>query len=269
VSASLEEENLRCATLHLLTRGKMLRGIFAVASLLALNPNASAEEFISEVASLELAQCFTLIHDDLPALDNAKMRRGVEAVHIKFGEAVAILAGDALLNLAYQAIAQGKTDCRCKADLLDCLTKALTQVIEGQSLELSLSGRKVSLKQSEKIMSLKTASFIAASFEFGAILVGASAKIRSKFRAVGHHIGLAYQARDDLLSVTHTEQKLGKSVDADELLGRPTIVSVLGIDETRKWFEKKMEHADALIRELPCEKLLLVQLLEELKKRQK
>jgi len=269
IGKEIEQERLRQASLHILTRGKMFRAFAALVSLKTLQPGCDVSLFMPETASLELVQCFTLIHDDLPALDNASLRRGVESVHAKFGEAWAILAGDSLLNLAYKAICLGQTSPAQKIQLIEALANALESVIEGQALELSLSGRTVSLEEVEKIMALKTASLISASFAFGAILAQADAESLSTLQEIGRLVGIAYQAKDDTFSVLGSEEKAGKSLSADEALGRPTIVAVLGIDGTINYFNEKMAQAKQSLARLPGDRSLLEHFLAVLSAREK
>ena len=269
VGKEIEEKRLREASLHILTRGKMFRAVAALVCLETLQPGAELSRFMPEVASLELVQCFTLIHDDLPALDNASLRRGVESVHARFGEAWAILAGDSLLNLAYKSICLGQTSAGQKIQLVDTLANALESVIEGQALELSLSGRTVSLKEAEKIMALKTASLISASFMFGAILAQADEESSLTLKEMGRLVGIAYQAKDDTFSVLCSEEKAGKSLSADEALGRPTIVAVLGVEGTIEYFNEKMAQATRLIARIKGDTSMLERFLTVLSKREK
>lgn len=245
----------------------MLRAISAIATLLTLKPNENLDDYLPEIASLELVQSFSLIHDDLPALDNASLRRGVESVHKKFGEPAALLAGDELLCLAFRSIALGRVGTERKTILLEELTSAISQVIQGQSLELELTGKKPSLSQVELVMRLKTASLISCSLLFGGILAEADEESLSLIRKVGIAAGIAYQVKDDLISVTGKEEEVGKSLSADDILGRPTIVSVLGYEAAENYFQTKMNQAREALKQLAGEVSLLSQLLDILEQR--
>ncbi len=269
VNKNIEEPLLRDACLHLLTRGKMLRGLAAFSVLKTLCPQANVENYLGEISSLELVQCFTLIHDDLPAMDNAQMRRGVETVHRKYGEAIAILAGDELFALAFNAILSGSSTPKQKLKLVDQLSQTISKVIQGQAFELELSGKAQDLQTIEKVISLKTTSLIVASFKFGGILANAKKTTLSALEQIATYSGLAYQAKDDLLCVTAIQSDVGKTLETDTLLGRPTIISVLGVYGAKAYFEQKMKLSKEALHSLFQRENLLEEFLNLLEKRKR
>ncbi len=247
----------------------MLRALSAIATLLTFAREADISRYLSEISSLELFQSFTLIHDDLPSLDNSPLRRGVESVHRKFGEAVALLAGDMLFGLAFRAISNGGSTPAQREKLTEELSRAASEVIQGQALELEFSGVEADFTDVEKIIRMKTASLFIASFRFGAILADTDQSVFETISALSERVGLAYQAKDDLLSVVGAVDFVGKSLASDAILGRPTLVSVLGVRATEDYFEEKMREANRYLQELGPQAMLLKSLVTILYERRK
>lgn len=238
-SSRVSDKRLRGACLHLLGLGKLVRPMAVVASARAFSPAISLEDCLHTAAAMEFIHTFTLIHDDLPELDNAKLRRNVPAVHIEYGADIGILAGDGLFNLAFTAIAEDpRTAPELRSRLLLQITSAVNQVIEGQARELALSGKPVSLADIEGVQRQKTGELFACSLASGAMLGGASdegIKAISNFALL---LGNAFQIMDDLLSATGNSGVVGKSLEQDEALERPTIVRLLGVDGAWKRYEE-------------------------------
>ena len=190
--------------------------------------------------AVELIHCYSLIHDDLPAMDNADLRRGRPTVHKKFNDAVAILAGDGLLTLAFEVLADPAThpDPAVRIALVAALAAAAgpagTGMVGGQMIDLVAETTQFDLAEIIRLQEGKTGALICFSSEAGAILGGAGASERSALRAYARDIGLAFQIADDLLDVEGSAEVVGKPVGADAVAGKATFVSLLGIDGARK-----------------------------------
>lgn len=179
--------------------------------------------------AVELLHTYSLVHDDLPAMDDDALRRGKPTVHVAFGESVAILVGDALLTEALGRFAGMATvDPGRSLRALDCLQRAAGDrgMVRGQLLDLA--GEAKSVEDVVEVHRLKTGALLSAACEMGAILGGASAADQDRVRRFGLHLGLAFQARDDLLDDVGDEQALGKPVGSDAGRALPTLVALLG-----------------------------------------
>ncbi len=216
--------------------GKRFRPFLCLATARALG--CSEKKVLPFACAVEMIHTFTLIHDDLPAMDNADIRRGKPTSHKKFGEALAILAGDALNTLAFKVIA----DC---PEASRELSSALLEVVEGQVADLESIKRKLSLKELVAIHRWKTGALLKACVRGSALICKASSeKIRS-LTAYAEHLGLAFQIADDILDATSTRKKLGKPVKADVKKGFPFLI---GLEESRKLAEKEKKKAIAALR---------------------
>jgi geranylgeranyl diphosphate synthase type II len=189
-------------------------------------------------SALELIHTYSLIHDDLPALDNDDLRRGKPTSHRAFGEATAILAGDALLTLAFEAIASpGPPGEACKLRVIHELAHAIgtrNGMVGGQVIDLETTDRKTDTATLEYIHSAKTGAFIRAAIRCGALYARASEDDLGRVTAFGEKIGLAFQIVDDLLDVLGSEVKLGKSVGKDRSQHKATYPALHGIEESRR-----------------------------------
>ncbi len=189
-------------------------------------------------AAVELVHSYSLIHDDLPAMDDDDLRRGQPSCHVAFDEATAILAGDALLTLAFEVLADPEThdDAAVRCDLVGGLARAAGAVgmVGGQMIDLASENMTSDAALISRLERMKTGALIAYSCEAGAIIAGASAEIREMLREFGFELGLAFQIVDDLLDVEGDEAALGKSVRKDEAAGKATFVSTLGADGARR-----------------------------------
>ena len=176
-------------------------------------------------ASLEMIHTFSLIHDDLPGMDDDDLRRGRPTNHRVFGEGVAILAGDALLSLAFETLARAPIGrARDPLDLIRTITRATGAegMIGGQALDLHLEGKRVSLREVYAMHRRKTGALLSASLRLGAQIGGAKDSTLRSFGAYGDRIGLAFQIVDDLLNVRSTRRRMGKSVGSDRAHGKAT-----------------------------------------------
>lgn len=202
--------------------------------------------------ALEMIHTYSLIHDDLPCMDDDAMRRGKPACHIAFGEATAVLAGDALLTQAFAAAAESKAakDHPVRAleatALLSKLAGALG-MIGGQAVDLQSEGKAISLERLQTMDRLKTGALMRAACEIGAVLAGADATKRAALVQYAEGLGQAFQIVDDILDVTADAATLGKPVGSDEVQHKSTYVSLLGLDGARAAAKKYTgEAVDAL-----------------------
>ena len=189
-------------------------------------------------AAVEMVHCYSLVHDDLPAMDDDDLRRGQPTCHIKFDEATAILAGDALLTKAFEVLAEEAThsDPRVRADLVLALAKAAGDhgMVGGQMMDLWAEDNELDVAQITRLQRMKTGDLIAVSAAAGAILGKASDEARSALHAYAHDIGLAFQIADDLLDVEGDAALVGKATGKDADANKATFVSLLGVDKARQ-----------------------------------
>lgn len=191
------------------------------------------------MAAMEMIHTHSLIHDDLPAMDNDEYRRGRKTTHIVYGEAMAILAGDGLLNLAYETASRAfemepENPAVGKAMTVLARKTGITGMIGGQSVDVEQSGKDLSRGQLDFIYRLKTSALIEGSMMVGAILAGASADEAAQIEQVASDVGLAFQIRDDILDVTSTSQVLGKPINSDEKNHKTTYVTMEGLKKAEK-----------------------------------
>jgi geranylgeranyl diphosphate synthase type II len=228
--------------------GKRLRPILCMASAEVFCD--SYEPAIVPATSLELLHTYTLIHDDLPAMDNDDLRRGKPTSHKVFGEATAILAGDALLTLAFEVLSLiDVTSPQLPCELSYELAKAAGSrgVVGGQQEDLASEGKTPTPEQLDFIHVNKTAKLIEAACRMGALAARAKAEDVTTIGYFGERIGLAFQAADDLLNATSTAEQLGKAVGSDAERKKMTYVALYGIETTRQKTEALMREAmDAL-----------------------
>ncbi|MEC8369641.1 MAG: farnesyl diphosphate synthase [Pseudomonadota bacterium] len=188
-------------------------------------------------SALELIHCYSLVHDDLPAMDDDDLRRGKPTVHKQFDEATAILAGDALLTLAFEFLAHPETHANAgvRCDLVAALAKAAGAhgMVGGQMIDLQAKNETFDIGQITRLQRLKTGELIAYACEGGAILGQASNNAREALRGYAHDLGLAFQIADDLLDVEGSVEEVGKAVNKDEDAGKATFVSILGAERAR------------------------------------
>jgi farnesyl diphosphate synthase len=207
------------------------------------------EEFcaLRVAAAVEFLHSYSLIHDDLPAMDNSDTRRGKPSCHIKFGEATAILAGDALQALAFETLASEETHpepgIRCR--LVNALASAsgVAGMVAGQMMDLIGETTSLSLDQITRLQNLKTGEMFAFSARAGAILSGASSTEEDNLRKYAERFGLAFQIADDLLDLEGDPSEVGKPTGQDENANKVTFVSVLGADRARNKAEILIEEA--------------------------
>ncbi|WP_114395103.1 polyprenyl synthetase family protein [Oleisolibacter albus] len=188
-------------------------------------------------AAVEFIHCYSLIHDDLPAMDDSPLRRGRKTVHLQFDEATAILAGDALLTAAFEVLADPETheDPQVRCRLVAALSRAAGArgMVGGQMLDLIAESTPFDIGAITRLQRMKTGDIIAFSAAAGAILGKASPAHLHALQAYAHDLGLAFQIADDLLDVEGTEDETGKAVGRDVAAGKATFVSILGVDRAK------------------------------------
>jgi geranylgeranyl diphosphate synthase type II len=216
--------------------GKRLRPILCLEAGRMVNGTLPAG--IEELgAALEMLHTYSLIHDDLPALDNDDLRRGRPTCHKAFGEATAILAGDALQTQAYEVLAKLRCPAEARVRIIEEIargTGTIDGMIGGQVVDLEAEHTKPDLNMLEYIHRAKTAALITASVVSGGLYAGADDQIVAKLRSFGQNIGLAFQVVDDVLDVTQTSEQLGKTAGKDMAAEKVTYPALFGIDESLK-----------------------------------
>jgi len=218
-----------------LNGGKRIRGILCL-SFHELFGRDRSDAALDAACAIEILHAYTLIHDDLPALDDDDMRRGKPSCHIRFGEAVAILAGDALQALAFEIISGIKVDDSLKVKALGTLarTAGSLYLVGGQVADIENEGGQLSEEMVLFIHTRKTAELIAASMSMGAILAGASYSDVKKVHESGRKVGLAFQIVDDILDEIGDEKKVGKKLRKDASRGKLTYPSIYGLEKSRE-----------------------------------
>ncbi|WP_444920063.1 (2E,6E)-farnesyl diphosphate synthase [Microbulbifer sp. CnH-101-G] len=218
----------------------------------------------ASAAALECIHAYSLVHDDLPAMDDDDLRRGRPTCHIAFDEATAILAGDALQTQAFELLLADSTEPTVKLQLISELSRASggRGMVAGQAIDLDSVDKTLSLAQLEKMHRLKTGALIRASARMGALLGGADRSQLEALTLYAEAIGLAFQVQDDILDITADTAVLGKTQGADALLNKPTYVSLLGLDGAKEKLQGLHREALDALKALPGDTLLLRQLAD-------
>jgi geranylgeranyl diphosphate synthase type II len=236
----LPKANTKPATLHramrysLFAGGKRLRPILCLAAAEACR--GSLENALSLACALECIHTYSLVHDDLPSMDNDDFRRGRPTCHKVFGEGIAVLAGDALLTIAFEIVSRAKPAPRYDmSSLLREISVAAgsQKLIAGQVADLEAEGKKVKRDQLQFIHENKTAAILRSSVRLGAMSANANTKKLSAITHFGQRLGLAFQIIDDVLDVTQTSEILGKSAGKDVAAKKATYPSVIGLEKSR------------------------------------
>ncbi|MCY7755624.1 polyprenyl synthetase family protein [Bacillus haynesii] len=240
--------------------GKRLRPILVLALLHAYGKDEEAG--IPVGCAVEMIHTYSLIHDDLPCMDDDDLRRGKLTNHKIYGEATAILAGDALLTESFKMITSNMpsdVSAEKRIRLVNELISAAGAegMVGGQILDMEAESKSVSLDELQRIHEGKTAKLLSFSVIAGAILADASEKEIEKLREFSHHIGIGFQIRDDILDLEGSEDKIGKRIGSDATNGKSTYPSLLSLEGANKKLDEHIEKAKQLISELPLEKELL------------
>lgn len=206
-------------------------------------------------AALEMIHTGSLIHDDLPAMDNDDYRRGRLTSHKKFGEDMAILAGDSLFLDPYGLVAMAELPSQVKVDLIAELSLAAGSfgMVAGQVLDMQGEGRKLTMDQLQTIHANKTGKLLAYPFVAAGIIAQTGQSVLGKLRQVGELLGLAFQVRDDILDVTASFEQIGKTPQKDLAAEKSTYPALLGLDGARDFFDETLEQAKSMLEQLEKE----------------
>ncbi len=225
--------------------GKRMRPLLVVAACDLFN--VDKERSLRVATAVECIHCYSLIHDDLPCMDDDDMRRGKPTLHKAYGEATAVLAGDALQSLAFEVLADDATheDPFVRAELVIDLARASgpSGMAGGQMMDLAAEHEVFDLPTTTRLQQLKTGALIAFCLEAGAIMGRAGDSQRKRLRGYAKDLGLAFQIADDLLDVDGDSARTGKAVRKDEAAGKATFVSLLGRDRARQQAEMLIDQA--------------------------
>ncbi len=244
--AELPERPLYAAMRYgTLNGGKRLRPFLLINSAKLFN--VAPSRACRAAAALEMVHCYSLIHDDLPSMDDSETRRGKPTVHVAFDEATALLAGDALLTLAFEILSDSDTheDPRVRCELVSCLAKAIgpNGMVGGQMLDLVGEHKEFDLGAIGRLQRMKTGKLMAFACEAGAILGKASEPQRRALANYAYDLGLAFQVTDDILDVEADPAQTGKPANQDEKAGKSTFVSALGKEEARQRAQMLVDQA--------------------------
>lgn len=229
-------QRLHAAMRHaVLLGGKRMRPLLVYAAGSAFG--ASVDTLDAPAVAVELIHAYSLVHDDLPAMDDDALRRGQPTVHVAFDEATAVLAGDALQSLAFEVLADADVDATTRVDLLRTLARAsgAAGMCGGQALDLAATGNgsSLSVHALEELHSLKTGALIRAAVRMGALCGGASAEELAALDRYAAALGLAFQVRDDILDIEGDSATLGKTAGKDAAQDKATFPALIGLDASR------------------------------------
>lgn len=231
----------------------------------------SGTEIEPFMAAIEMIHTYSLVHDDLPAMDNDTLRRGKPTTHVQYGEAMAILAGDGLLNYAFETALQafGRDTAPEKvAEALQVLARksGIYGMIGGQTADIEAENLqdKVTLEHILYIHEHKTAALIQAAMMTGAILAGAEKEQVALVEQAAYDIGVAFQIQDDILDITSNAETLGKPIGSDERNNKTTYVTLKGLEQSMQEQKEMSAHAISLLQSLPYENAFLMELIQSL-----
>lgn len=231
--------------------GKRLRPLLVMAACDAVAGSTAAAMRVA--CAVELIHAYSLVHDDMPCMDNDVLRRGKPTVHVKFGEAQALLAGDALQALAFELLTpeDGSIDVARQAALCRMLAQAAGYqgMAGGQAIDLASVGKALSSEQLHDMHRLKTGALLQASVLMGAACGAPSAAAKDALRDYGAAVGLAFQVVDDILDVTADSATLGKTAGKDEAQDKPTFVSLMGLKASRNYAQELLSQAHHSLKE--------------------
>ncbi len=237
----------------LMAGGKRLRPLIMLEVFKLFNNKTDKVEGF--LAAIEMIHTYSLIHDDLPAMDDDELRRGMPTCHVQFGEDIAILAGDGLLNLAYETMCHSILEYGLGNDGLQAMTcladkAGVRGMVGGQVADVTSENQVVDMETVLFIHSHKTAALIEAAFMVGAYVAGATFEQIQLLQQIGYNVGLAFQIQDDLLDVFSTEEKLGKPINSDEKNRKMTYVELKGYEASKKDVKDLLMKADQLTDEI-------------------
>ncbi|BAS67726.1 MAG: geranyl transferase [Gammaproteobacteria bacterium] len=222
----------------------------------------------SSACAVELIHAYSLIHDDLPAMDDDDIRHNQPACHKKFGEAQAILTGDGLQALAFEVLASDQLlPTKTRINTLQALTHAAFEMAEGQSIDLGVASKTIGIETLKNMHRKKTGALLSCSVQLGVLVSGCSNEDAQILNQFSEHIGLAYQIQDDVLDVLTPEEVLGKKQHSDIDKNKPTYPSLLGLSESKAEYESLYQQAFSSLGELSVDTTKLQALTKRLQSR--
>ena len=227
-------QRLHAAMRHaVLNGGKRMRPLLVYATGTALG--ASEASLDAAAAAVELIHCYSLVHDDLPAMDDDALRRGQPTVHVAFDEATAILAGDALQTLAFEVLVNAPQDAAQRVAMLAELARAsgVAGMCGGQALDIDATGAQINVRELERLHALKTGALLRCAVRLGALAANADAAQHAALDRYADALGLAFQIRDDLLDIEGDAATLGKTAGKDQAQDKATFPALLGLAASR------------------------------------
>lgn len=255
----------QAARYSLLSGGKRIRPILLLAVVETFQ--GSLQDALVPACALELIHTYSMIHDDLPCMDDDDFRRGKPTLHKQYSEGIATLAGDFLLTKAFELLAYAQhLKPEQKLELIQALAvrSGGNGMIAGQLLDLEAEKKQISLDELKNIHAKKTGDLIVAALEMGAICAHANPNDKLILTEFGQLIGFAFQIVDDVLDATESKTKHGKEISSDQIKGKNTYVSILGIEKSNQTAEYMLEKALLLIQKLPFDTFLLKELAKML-----
>lgn len=262
-NSEIGQELLDAMRYATLSGGKRIRPLLVCATCTGLG--GALEDALAPACAVEFIHAYSLLHDDLPAMDDDELRHGLPSGHIKFGEATAILAGDALQALAFETLATApaaRNDVRLSAVRVLAEASGWQGMVGGQSFDLSSENKKLSLSQLQSLHAAKTGALIKASVQIGALFGNPKldAETYVLLTEFATRIGLAFQVVDDVLDVTQTTEVLGKPAGSDEKSKKSTYPALLGINQARSHADDLLSEAEAMLERADLKHDLLLML---------
>ena len=243
------DDTLRASMAYsLMAGGKRLRPVLLMAAADAVG--ADGTKFLPVACALEMIHTYSLIHDDLPAMDNDDLRRGKPTNHVVYGEGIAILAGDALLTLAFTVILRQKAvPAEALLRVVDEVSRAAGAegMVGGQVLDLEAENRQISMEELRRVHTGKTGALFRAALRSGAILAGASEEQLFALTTYADHFGLAFQITDDILDVIGNAEEIGKPVGSDEKNHKSTYVTLTSLEMAQELARRTVAEAEAAL----------------------
>jgi farnesyl diphosphate synthase len=229
--------------------GKRIRPLLVYATWQLGNSSLEKYQPKNEVdtaaIAIEFIHTYSLVHDDLPSMDDDDLRRGKPTTHKVFDEATAILVGDALQSEAFHIVSQMQIPAKLKVEIIRELSSSagMSGMCKGQAIDMANTGKQLNLQTLEKMHSLKTGALLRCAIQLGAILGGLNDEQRTRLNQFAQHLGLGFQVMDDILDATQNSQTLGKTAGKDHSAGKATFVGLMGLDAAQTYAKELMNHA--------------------------